>query len=84
MYIFVKIYDDFNGVTDFYISKPINVTSDAQVTTNIMNQLISQDPSSSVLLTLKNGNLNDCAKSVISLASTLNRHLIYISILYLN
>lgn len=76
MYIFVKIYDDFNGVTTFKIPKPINVTADAQVTANIMNQLINQDPSSSVFKTLTNGNLNDAAKSVISLASTLNRLII--------
>jgi hypothetical protein len=73
MYISVKIYDDFNGVTTFNISKPLNVTSDAQITANIMNQLINKDPSSSVFKTLNNANLNDAAKSVISLASTLNR-----------
>lgn len=73
MYIFVKVYDDFNGVTIYNITRPINVTADISVTTNIMNQLINKDPSSSVFKILANGNLNECAKSIISLASTLNR-----------
>ena len=72
MYIKVLIYDDFNGMTVYDIPDAINMTSDAAVTSNLLNQLTSGGTDSAVMKSLTTGTLNECAKNVIALALTLN------------
>ena len=72
IYLIVNIIDNFNGVTVFDISNPIQVVSDNQLENSLLNQISSNDKSSDLLQKINEGSIkkSNCISAV---ASILNR-----------
>jgi hypothetical protein len=71
--IFIRIKDNLNGVTEFYIPSTVTVTIDETAFKNTLSSLISKESANSGLISgLQNGDVNQVASTVISLVATLD------------
>lgn len=73
LHLWVNIIDDTNGVTQFKLSSPVQVTpSPTQVLSNLTRSILNNDPMSEYLWLINSGNLNLIASKLTSLIGSFN------------
>ena len=70
--LIVQVIDDADGITVYRLSQSVYVLPNDAKTNALMDELLSNDPSSGFLQTLKGGSLQACGQQLISFSSMLN------------
>jgi hypothetical protein len=70
--LFVRVIDNYGGVTTSYLSTPVVVTVNQTALTEIMASLVSNNTSNNVVTVLQAGQLNQTSQLITAIAATMN------------